>query len=281
MPLQRIDVGMNLIEQAPRHLGPVRRAPELFRQHADALQQRHRVERAAPDVYRVALRGSRGLRLRDDSRVQEVLAESVAGHRVPFQDVSGERALVAEEAQQKVPRADSSLTQTIGFLRGVLQNAFARSTEGNLGMHGHLLSYAPVRPNLGSRLGVRKVRDGEQIRRRPFVRAKQPEEKMFGLNFSATKLRRLVPGEEQRAPRWFGKAFEHNVPDLPDRYRASAFQCYSCRARGCAARRNIQAGLEVRVGFLGGDSGAWAAVSFQPAIHDTMSGSTALLRNPR
>ena len=141
----------------------------------------------------------------------DVLADRVQPHALFHQDGGRDRALLAQDAEQEVFRADVVVQQPVGFFRRELQHPLGFRAEGNLDRGGDLLAEDRPPLDLLADAFEGQVRPGKDAAGEALALADEPEEQMFGLDGDAAQLTGFVACEEQHPPRSFRVTFEHPV----------------------------------------------------------------------
>ena len=132
------------------------------------------------------------------------------------QNLRGETLLFAQEAEQQMLRADVLVVQTLSFFGAIGEDALALVAERKIDRSRNLLANRGVTFDLLPDGIDGRVRPQKPIRQL-FVFPQEAEQQMLGLDVGAAKLARLVPGEENYAPRLFRVTLKHLVWILPYR----------------------------------------------------------------
>ena len=139
----------------------------------------------------------------------DVLADALQPHPLLHEDGGGDRALLAQDAEQQMLRADVVVQQPVGFVGRKLQHALRFGAEGNLDRGRHLLAEDRAAFDLLADAFERQVRAREDAARQPLALANQAKEQVLGLDGNAAELAGLIAGEEENPSRPFRIAFEH------------------------------------------------------------------------
>jgi hypothetical protein len=122
--------------------------------------------------------------------------------------------LFPQQSEQQVLRADVLVIQPLRFLRAIRQHALALVAQRQVDRSRYLLANRGVPFNL--------LPNGIDSRMRPqepvgelLVLPQESEQKMLRLDVGTTELTRLIPGEEDDAPRFFRITLEHWLWVLP------------------------------------------------------------------
>ena len=122
-----------------------------------------------------------------------------------------EGGFLAQDPEQHVLAADVLVIESIRFLFGAVENVLRLVGKRNLDGGRQFLARALVRLYCRARFRVRKAGGREQAGRGSPVRAKDPEQEVFGVDRRTAKFRHLEPREEQRAPGLCREAIKHGA----------------------------------------------------------------------
>ena len=143
--------------------------------------------------------------------LDDVLPHGVQAHPLLHQDRRGDRALLAQDAEQHVLGADVVVEQTVGFFGGALQHPLRLGAERHLHRGRDLLAEDRAAFDLFSDVLQGQVGPGEDTAREPLPFADQTEQQVLGFDRHAAKLAGLVTSEKQHPARAFRVPFEHQA----------------------------------------------------------------------
>src|SRR6185436_16002540 len=125
------------------------------------------------------------------------------------EDGGGNRALLAQDAEQEVFGADVVVQEPVGFVGRELQDTLGLGAERNLDAGRDLLAEDRAPFDFLPDVLERQVRAGEDATGQALPLADEAQQQVLGFDRNASELAGLVPGEEENSSCPFGVPFEH------------------------------------------------------------------------
>ena len=138
-----------------------------------------------------------------------LLAHAVQVEAVRHQDAARDARVDAQDADEKVLRADVGMHHRLRLVRGVGEDLLRLLRERQLLRGGDALDEDAVALDLAADLVGLHVEAGEDLLDDLLALAEDAEQDVLGLDDLGAELRRLVPGEEQGPARLLVVLFEH------------------------------------------------------------------------